>query len=331
MEEKKELTMVSIKNSKIKQILFFLISMFLLVMVYLCALFRVQSIKEINKLISLPADTDNTILSNFTNTKFNNNKIEFEGWALKLDSKVTDVHILLQSVGDNTDVKVLKTERKRNEEVTTYYNSNWDFGDCGFVTSARGLSKEQCYEIFIVLDYLESHMTKTETELLQQRKKVSLEQYVYDGVLYRYNPLTFVQPKLTDSSMQNVIENGNLLGADLQKGIWIYEYDYSIYWIIDYSLLGNLEQAPEIPLLLFTSQIDKLPKDMQNLGREYKSKYIEEQDYILQNDEKYFVYSMQLPKEYPITYVDTGVYHNRGENKGWIWVKRLRLETIVPN
>lgn len=105
----------------------------------------------------------------------------------------------------------------------------------------------------------------------------------------------------------------------MEKECWIYEYNKELYCIFNFSLFGTMEQRPEIPVFIRTFQEDKLPDHRKESKEDYIAYYLTEKDYEQYKNEKYFLYKVEIPTEYMITSISTGVYQNHGENKGWIW------------
>lgn len=310
-------------KSKKKQIMFFFVSMIVIILVYLRSTSELEAFKE----RSMEVIQDYNIVNSLEHIEVRDGIIEFSGWALRLNSKNLGMKLVFHSV-DNSDEKIISVDIEDKDDIAEYFDPDWDFGSCGFFGTIKQnkLKKEVCYEVLLILNYEEEQKVEDDVQVVQNVKKVSTGRYLYNNELYWYNPIEFIAPNVTDVAMQEVIQNGIVRAYDLEKEIWIYEYNSNLYWIINFSLFGSIEERLEIPLFIYTSQVEKLPKDKQDLGRDYIGYYLTEEDYLNNKEDFYYIYSTSLSKDYPITSVRTGIYQNQGENKGWIWETRFNFE-----
>ena len=322
-KEKKPGLFERLYASKKKQVLFFVISMIVLVTVYIPTIYIVRSAREKDIVEKQNIVTDYKIMSNVEKVEERNGILEISGWVLRLNSKNSNIRLVLQAT-DASDAKLLNVDMKQRDEIARYFVSNEEFGACGFIANLQEeeLENDTCYEILIVLDYEEEKEIENDIEVVKGREKIAIGRYLYNGELYQYNPLEYEKPIVQDEEYVQVINNGNVLAYDIEKKCWIYEYQSNLYCIFDFSLFGELDNRPEIPLFIYSSQYEEL--NIEDSAKEYIGYYLNEVDYEEHSGETYFLYRVSMQKEYPITRVETGIYLNDGEHKGWIWKANLR-------
>jgi len=117
----------------------------------------------------------------------------------------------------------------------------------------------------------------------------------------------------------------------IQKGVvrvyrpdfhcWVYQYEGSLYWIVDQDFNFEEDNTTYIQYQLWTTQTENLPPKRldnnwlwDNIGGNFE-------DYEIQGDfGDYRVMRRELPTEYPTTAIVTG-YHKDGK---WIWRNYFR-------
>lgn len=323
MEEKKKKSFFKwLEEKKIRQVLFFVVSMVVLVGVFVPTnlFFRWKSDK--NVIENLELVTDYKIISEIENVEVENNKINISGWVLRQESKNVNVRVLLKAT-DGSDSKLLYTNKMERNDIGNYFKETWDFGEIGFVTDVKKDELlDTCYEVLLVLDYEREIQREEGTIVKSECKKFSTGEYLYNEKIYHYNPLVFSHPKINDERIAEVVEAG-ILHANLENGeMYIYQYENALYWIIpaDYAYLKD---KIYIPYHIRTSDVEKLPEDRRESGLENKSFTFEKNEMEIE-DTAYRVAVNKLPDEYPATDVLTGIYDR--ENKEWIQKARFQVE-----
>ena len=117
------------------------------------------------------------------------------------------------------------------------------------------------------------------------------------------------------------INNGSLRVYRPDQHCWIYQYDGSLYWVVDHQFHFNPSGSTYIQYQLWTTQVDKLPKHRLENGWYWDNIGGNFEDYELKGDfGDYRVMRRDLPTEYAITGILTG-YH---ANDRWIWKSYFR-------
>lgn len=306
-----------LQNSNWKQVLFFCGSMLVLIMLYSCSKSRIVILREQKEFQNLKASVDYDVLYHFDDLKEEGRAITFSGLVAKRYLKCDNVNLMFQPSDGTEEIFVPTTLTDVEKNNSSFYEQYEVLGFTG--KWGKKLKEDVCYEIFLALQYESEQKTEDTTEWIEKKEKISTGKYFYNGELYSYNPLDYVAPEVKNAEFMEAVEKGNILAYSMENACWIYEYNKELYCIFNFSLFGTMEQRPEIPVFIQTFQEDKLPEHRKEYGRDYFGYYLTEMDYELYQNENYFLYRTELPTEYAITYLSTGVYQNRGENKGWIW------------
>ncbi len=308
-----------IQQSRKKQVVFFLLIMVGLFAIYLPSITKIKEIREKENLGKQKVVTDYDILTNVENAKIEDGKIQLSGWAFRLNSKNSNIRVVLQAV-DNSETKVFHTSMKEDRAVVERFVSDLDVGACRFLVEedAKVLREDICYEIFIALDYIEEAENEETREL---SRKVATGKYLYQGELYLYNPENYTEPQVTDEELLQVITEGTLRAYDLEMQMWVYQYGLQLYYIVNPSF-GSMElNQIGIPVISHTSKTELLPEHRIQYGSVHLGFYYENREYEREGVFPYQVVKVTLSDKYPITYIATGFYKNTEEK----WIKRIRI------
>ncbi len=303
-----------LQKSKKKQLIFFLVIMIGLVAIYLPIETKIRDIREKEILGSQNIVEDYNILANIESVEIKNEKMILSGWALRLNSKNSNIHIVLQAI-DNSDTRIFDTYIEEDNKVGQKFTSDWDFGACRFIATknASKLQDNVCYEVLVVLDYIQEMETK---EIVEYSKKVTTGKYLYDGELYSYNPINYTEPKVTDEELLQVIEEGILRAYDSEMQIWVYQCGLKLYYIVN-PPFGSMElNQIGIPVMLRTNQPELLPEHRVQYGFDHIGFYYENIEYQREGVLPYQVIVVTLSEKYPITYLATGLYNI--VNEQWV-------------
>ena len=312
------------KNKKL-QVLFFCVSMVLLVEVYSALLGLVKG-NNINK---RKVTSDFSLLNCVEKVFEDKSKLIISGWALRVDGVNENISIVLKEVNKENQ-KVLSTKMIERNEIAESFGYNEKFGPCGYIASVKkkDLEKDTCYEILLFLDSYIS-IENDEENTRRKETKVFTGKYLYNGNVYWYNPLIFEPPNVVDEYLLEIVHKGKVLTYDKEKKVWIYQYKDNLYWIVSSELIGTLEERVEIPMFTFFSRVDEQVVTLPNLKKIYKGYYLTEVDYEEKDQEAYFICSMPLSKEHTIYAINTGVYNNSGNRKGWVWRTYVKPDQII--
>ncbi len=284
--------------------------------------FLMQKI-DTKKIKELSVSEDTQIMVEIEDIAKESGELQLTGWGLRLGARNEEVYLALQAVGAEEPV-LLDTNTYVYTEPGEYYMPEWDFGECGFEGRVKEstLNKDVCYEVLMVLDYaIESEKNgKIQTE--ERRVKISTEQYLYNGELYRYNPEEFWAPELEDVAVQEAIETGMLLCYDLEREVWVYEKEGILYFVANYEALGELSPGPSVPLRMYTIHNECKEGDA-------PEHYLTSEECQAKGEKKYYSYAFSMERDYPLTYFQIGVWGNVGEARGWLWRMNGKFDRLA--
>lgn len=254
--------------------------------------------------------------------------IQLEGYAfiLEKDSSESKISVFLRNL-DTKDEIWLDMEQVDRVDVDSYYDGGYNYKNSGFIAYNKGIivNSDEAYEIIINIDYRESDKNGTQNK----RKTVSTNQYISGGELYSYNPIDFDLPSINIESdlLKKVFTNGTLCFYHKEEGIYVYQYNGRLYWIATDDFKFEENDKTYIIYHLYTSQVDKLRASrikhkFDNLDFDFES-----YEYKEENTTPYRVAIRDIPEEYAITYIKTGVY-NRDLKKSY-WTKSFHLYGFV--
>lgn len=297
----------SVEESRKKQIIFFCVSMAVIIGLYIPFFSQMRNMRDVNIIKEQQIAYDYEFLYDFESIENQNDKINFKGWAFRLGKTNTRIGIVL-SATDGSDEEVLLAGRTERNDVDEYLNT--ETGQCGFYADIKAdkLEKDVCYEVQIAVQYEndidERVCVRTDTK-----------KYLYNSQVYEYDPTNFVIPQLVEEELVEVITNGTLCTYSMEKRVWIYIHEGRLYCIADANYWVPLEEVPSVPNVFFTLHDELVPEERKEKydtrGFDSLEIYPTEENYYAGVDAVYCVTSVPLP-EYPITYVRTGTYGNRG-------------------
>lgn len=254
----------------------------------------------------------------------NNGSLELNGYAFMLerDSQVSSISLFLRNVNNGNEVW-LDVERTKRPDVNAYFDSEYDYEYTGFQASTKEneLTSDECYEVIINIDYKDSNYNKI-------RNTVSSNTYVLNSELYGYNPYTFDLPDMNVESelLRNVFSDGQLCFYHKEAGMYVYQYEGKLYWIATKDFVFNETGETSIPYHLMTTQVNKLPANRIQYKFDNLSFLFELFEYKDEITEPYRVAIKDIPDNYAISYIKTGVYDEI--NKQWLWNKSFHLRNI---
>lgn len=309
---------MKLKENRKLQIVFFVVSMAVLVVAYFFLDSWIEQRVVQKKVLKQAVTSDNNVLVEITSIKEEEETLLVSGWAVRLDAKLQGIKVVLLPLElEEERAQVLTASLKNDRDLQNYmeYLAVQETTGSGFdvTVDKEKLLQNVCYEIQVYANY------EAEKE---QIVKVSSKQYLYNGQVYPYNPLEFVAPMFTDEHMEKVVEEGYLLGYTMAYGAWVYQYENCLYWILDKSFETNLDENLYMFFHLNTPHTELLPESRRQHG-------FDNRDFAFKTNEveiegNYRVAMVEIEVEYPITYISIGQYKN---NKNlWEIMNRLEIQ-----
>ncbi len=288
----------------------------------------------INRYVNIEKSREYTIVDNISlinfveNTNIEDDNIILRGYAFVLEKNSTNslISVFLRNVDTGREVW-LETMNVDRPDVNAYFDCEYYYGNSGFVASIDNnkLSKDDTYEIIINVDYMDTEAS----ERKYNRITVSTKQYIQGIRLYSYNPNEFDLPDLSIESdmLREVFQNGRLYFYQKDAGMYLYQYNDKLYWVATKDFEFEPDGSTYIIYAFYTSQADKLPDNHIQQKFDRRSFYFEDYEYKEEITMPYRVAIRDIPKDYPITYMITGIYDEKTEIR--IFEKYLHLDTIV--
>lgn len=298
---KKESIFKKIENNVLLQVVFFVVSMAVIVGVYVVAHLNIHEKFEViednfswvYQVDSISVVEDDLIL---------------EGWAFELGKAAIEgsYEIVLF---DTESEKAYYPEMKYKEckDVNQYFLCESDYTKSGFVAtiSAAKLDLEHStYEVLV-------------------HPKKSAQAYA-TGVFYASGKMLFVHPEKVVSPdvegtlLEEVVENGVLRVYRPDVGMYVYQYDAELYWIADENFKFEEDGTTNIQYILDTTQVSKLPQSRLDLQKEWDNLtfVFETNEVVNAGGNTYRIAKEKIPTEYSVTRIQIGYYAD-----GWVWME----------
>lgn len=301
--------MKQIENSKKMKVFFFSSTMVFLLLFYFFGMKCVNKKNDELKIERQDAMIDGKIYSDVELVEETNGEISFLGWALKDSAQIERMYLILQS-GDIEQTYLLK--KKERIDISEYYLQNKEIDTYGFCLSVDNeeILKDTCYEIQLFVCYRDT--IKKEIE----KTKIRTGEYYFNGELYTYNPIVFIEPAL-EGQYEEVVSKGIVRAFDLENQCWIYQYKTELYFITsDLILKRHTEKKLEIPVMPSTSIVELIPEHRKQYGFDHLGAFDLGELHVNSDGSSFYVQSVELPTNYPSTYVSTGIYDDT--NKQWV-------------
>ncbi len=293
----------SVEKNRKKQVVFFCISMSLIICVFCIA------IKIMNLNFKIVMD-DFSWVYQIDLLEEEKDVVKIRGWAFALNenSKNKNFELILRNVETGKNVYA-EMQYEPRADVNTYFFCEYDYTESGFVAlfSKQHLNlSENVYEI-----------------ILKPRGRVvaySTNIYCAYGKLLFMNPNEFVPLDVEGTKLEKVISEGKLRTYNVKNGMYVYQYKGDLYWIVDKNY-KFAEGSSYIQFQMETTQTDKLPKMHLDNNWLWNNLSFYFTEYELKDfaPEKYRVARYSLPTDMSITRIWTGEYNN-----DWIWRSDFR-------
>lgn len=224
------------------------------------------------------------------------NTVTIEGTAVRYDHEDETPEIILRSTDTGKRVKLKTTS---NRETSDYLGVDVNSFSA---TGKLGVSGSDEYEVMIRWPWTMTLSTGT---------------FISGSDIHYYQSSELVEPDMSYApDLRGIVENGMLRVYRPDFHCWVYQKDWSLYWIVDEDFDFEEDGSTYIQYQLWTTQTDKLPQKRlennwlwDNIGGHFE-------DYEVQGDfGLYRVMKRDIPTAYPVTAIETGYY----KDGAWVW------------
>lgn len=231
--------------------------------------------------------------------------LELRGVAFDYEMAIEYYAIVLQSTATNEKIYLNTDYGNTRQDVDRYFECETEYTNTGFAASGNVNTAEE-YEIFLQTPW---------------KTLVPMDVYITGKNIYYVPAANFNKPDIIGMDIENIVNNGYLRVYRPDFNCWVYQYDGSLYWIVDQNFYFEEDGSTYIQYQLHTTQIENLPVHRlenewfwDNIGGDFEK-------YEIHGDfGKYRVMKRDLPTEYSITSIVTG-YYTEGS---WVWQEYFR-------
>lgn len=292
-----------LEESRKKQIVFFSVSMVLVIGIYL---FTMRQLYERFEII----EDDFSWVYQVDSIEEKEGKLQINGWAFALneDAKKENCEIILYDTETGKGIYPKMTYESR-EDVNEYFLCEYDYTESGFeanISTKKLQLDNTVYEILL--------------RPKGEREAFATNVYYSDGKVTYVHSDEFVPLEVEGTDLEKVVEQGVLRVYRPDYGMYVYQYEGELYWIAEPDY-GFVDGDTHIEYHMNTTQIEKLSEDRLannwfwiSIGFWFRTKELYEWD-----TGKYRVVKAMLPTEYSITDIWTGNYI-----EDWIWISYFR-------
>ena len=206
----------------------------------------------------------------------------------------------------------MNMEYQDRKDVDSYFKCDYDYSHCGFIarTKKSNIDLENGeYQIIIKPNRNEN-------------KGISIDSntYIEKGELFFTNPHKEIGLEVEDTDLQMVVNDGYCLVNYPEYHIFVYQYDWKLYFIADEQFYFEEDGSTCIQYQIDTTQYDKLPAYRTEKGNYWSNLGADFEKYEITDSidcEKYRVSVRDIPKDYSVTRIVVGYY----SNNNWVWQK----------
>ena len=239
-----------------------------------------------------------------------NNKLSITGWCFNRNEDLTDpekipvMKVVLVDSSDNNKFYYRAQYGIAREDVNEYFRGGHEYVYCGF-SAEIGLSS------------LDTEHTDYEIVFQQNERNqfcIRPGLYIHEGRLMNADPSIYEPLAVENTDLEGVVNDGILKVYRPDLGVYVYQYGWKLFWIIDDNY--PLAEKNLMEYAVYTSNPDKLPdyrrgSDWDNLKFNFTDAEITQ----VINAGQYRAAVRDIPTDYPVTIVFTGFVYN-----GWDWV-----------
>ena len=120
------------------------------------------------------------------------------------------------------------------------------------------------------------------------------------------------------------MSEGRVCGHDKKNGAWVFYLENKLLWVLDKKIPQNNAEDVCIYLHFLTANNINLSIERQEFGFDNYDFFFCENEVVLEDNSEYRVAVMDIPVEYPITYMGTGHYIIQEGKNNWELIYRFQ-------
>lgn len=295
------------EKSRKMQVLFFSVSMAVLMFVYIV----INPILHQRMLKNIPLLKDDfTWVYQVDRMEIKNDNLSIEGWAfeLKQDAQFGAFEIALRDI-DTGEIYTSSMSYIERTDVNEYFSCEFDYLKSGFIAkiSLKEMDlNESSYEVLL--------------RSLEQNIFYSTEIYFADNKMMYVNPNEYVPLLVDGTELKNIVEKGILRVYRPEYGMYVYQLEGELYWIAEEDYAFEAGESI-VQYQMTTTQIDNLPEDRLENEWYWDNNSFNFFHYEVTDlkTESYRVAKYALPESYSLTRIWTG-----NHSDDWIWRQDFR-------
>lgn len=284
-----------IGDNKKKQVIFFLVSMFMLILLYCMTVPSVHDAGVKRSFNKLNVITDYKVLFENVEVMKSENRTFVTGELRRKESEIEQVYVILRAL-DGVNTKYYNASLNKQEV-------GWENQIVSFEAeiSDKNLDLEQGYEILLGI------LFTTDNKIQPEKIKISTGKRVFDDGVYGYDSNLFYVPEIEDTEIRAVFENGIINYFDEKNGCWVYIYQNEMYIIVNEKF--GLAKDKKLRMMLHMYTLDEnVSSELMKEGCQSQYFYFEDREFLCKNETEYRIAVIDLPTTYDVTYIRFGLY-----------------------
>lgn len=306
--EKLRVFVRNFNEKKVYRIVFFVVSMLCIIGMYILIREDIEWNKHTLQIQTGEVVFDKNVYFDIETCKREGENSIISGWVIKADANIEKVYVIFKEANSN---KIYREKQKGRKEIANYFLQDESEDAYGFELRIDDeLDNASCYEILLYLCLTEKDEAEQRTGKAVWTEQIKTGKYIYQQKIYNYNPKEFYAPHL-EGAYAKVVQDGIVRAYDIDKQYWVYQYQAQLFYFAGRELVDvNKDKQLSVPVMPSTSISELLPEGRRQYGGDHLGAFSLDNIYTNTLGESFYIQVVNLPKDYPITYMSTGIYNN---------------------